>query len=399
LRRLGSPHGAFRALHVAGTRGKGSTCALLSSALSEAGYRVGLTTSPHLASPCERVRFGLEAIDEERLMSLASSVRDASTGLDPGYFEVMTVAAFLAFAESAVDIAVVEVGLGGRLDATNVVIPWVTGISRLGMDHQDRLGATRAAIAREKAGILKAGVPAVLAPNEHEASSAVIECAREVGAPLRCLSDEDARSAAPTSLPGAMQAENAALAAAMLDELSAASGERIVVPDEALRRGFLSTRWPARLELREAALSRAPRIDLLLDVAHDVDSVEALCAHAKTLARPCVLIFSCLREKDLAGIARVIAASEALSAARIVVPELVSSRARTAADVVAALSTQGLAAARAESVASAIDIARELASGEARRCAPAAAPAPLVIAFGSFVLASEVMRALEPMRP
>ena len=218
LSRLGDPHETFGALHVAGTRGKGSTCALLDSALQAAGIRAGLTTSPHLLEPCERIRIAGENVHPDRLLSLVSRVRTASEGLDPGYFEVVTAAAFLAFAEDAVEVAVVEVGLGGRLDATNVVRPLVTAITRLGLDHADRLGTTRAAIAREKAGILKPGVAAVLAPNESEAVDAVLARAQELGVRVRCLTNDDVRRAPATSLPGIVQAENAAVAAAMLEE-------------------------------------------------------------------------------------------------------------------------------------------------------------------------------------
>lgn len=388
LSRLGDPHERFGALHVAGTRGKGSTCALLDCALAAAGIRSGLTTSPHVVDPCERIRIAGENVRSERLLTLVGRVRAASAGLDPGYFEVVTAAAFVAFAEDAVDVAVVEVGLGGRLDATNVVRPLVTAITRLGLDHSDRLGTTRAEIAREKAGILKPGVAAVLAPNDPEAVAAVLARAQEVGARVRCLTEDDVRQAPATSLPGAIQAENAAVASAIIEELKGASGRSLIVGDAARDEGFLRARWPARLQLLTAAFARDPRVDLLLDVAHDVDSVAALCEHLGP--RPAVaIVFSCLQAKDLDGMARCLAMSPATRASLAIVPELPSARARPASEVVAALAACGLAACRVDDVRAALRRAHR----EATRAATGPRPA-LVAAFGSFVLAGEVSREL-----
>lgn len=384
--RLGDPQDALRAIHVAGTRGKGSTCALLESALRAEGFRTGLTTSPHLRSPRERIRLDGRDVDEASFASLVERVREAGAErLHAGYFEVMTAAAFLAFAESRVDVAVIETGLGGRVDATNVVSPRVAVITRLGMDHADRLGGTRASIAAEKAGILKPAARAVLAPNLPEAADVVRARAAELGVPLREVSERDIELAPPTSLPGETQRENAAVAACALEELALAE-PALAVGRAALERGFATVRWRARLELMKGALGGA---DLLLDVAHDGDGTRALVRHLGG-RRPAAIVFSCLADKDLAVMADLLAASEEARGAAMLVPELDGARARPAAEVVAALRERGLSARPAPSVAEALEAAQAIALAS-----PGPRPA-LVVAFGSFHVASRALEHVEP---
>ncbi len=183
LRLCGSPHLCFPALHIAGTNGKGSTAALLHAVLSVAGYQVGLFTSPHLVDFCERIRLGSGHISEQEVIDGVAAIRarvePARLRLTP--FEMMTVLAFCAFARARLDVAVVEVGLGGRLDATNVLSPRVSVITGIGLDHQAYLGPTLADIAREKGGIIKPGVPVVIGRVDAESRALLSALARERG--------------------------------------------------------------------------------------------------------------------------------------------------------------------------------------------------------------------------
>lgn len=363
-------------MHVAGTRGKGSCCALIESALTRAGLRAGMTTSPHLLSPLERIRVGGSTVSSEYFNELAARVRPRAEELLAGYFEVMTAMAFLAFAESRVDVAVVETGLGGRVDATNVVRPWVTVVTRLGLDHADRLGGTRAAIAAEKAGILKAGARAVLAPNEDESAAPVRRRAAELGVPLREVTPQDVARAPATALPGEAQRENAGVALVALEELAAAGGVRVAAKPAEIAAGFASVRWRARLETLRGALGGS---DVLLDVAHDVLGARALARHAGEPVG--AVVFACLLDKDAEGIAGEIASFA--RAAPLFVPELAGARARPARELAALLRAGGLDARPCAGVAEALSMAQAAAGGR------------LVVAFGSFQVAADVLRALE----
>lgn len=356
---------------------------MLERSLREAGWRTGLTTSPHLLSPRERIRIDGEDLDPGRFWPLIASVREASEDLGAGYFEVLTAAAFVAFRAAQVDVAVVEVGLGGRVDATNVVRSLVGVVTRLGMDHAQRLGGTRVSIAREKAGILHPGMRAVIAPNPEDVVDVVADHARSIGVPLRRVGPDDVRAAPPTSLEGDVQRENAAVALATLEELGVASGGRLRVPDERARRALLDVRWRARLERMPRALDG---VDLLLDVAHDVDGTRALVEHLVGHA-PSAVVFACLADKDLEGIAQVLRSAPGMTRTRFFVPQLGGARGRSAAEVAGALAASGLSACSRPSVAEALRDARAQAgTGDA--------PGALVVAFGSFVLASEILRVL-----
>src|SRR5574337_1347627 len=177
LKSLGDPHRRFAAIHIAGTNGKGSVAAMLHAICCAAGYRVGLYTSPHLVSFTERIRVGTEMISEEEVVTLARDIRGAATvrGIDLTFFEFVTVMAFLHFARCGIDLAIVEVGLGGRLDATNVLDPEVTVITSIGLDHQEFLGSTLASVAYEKAGIIKPGTPVVVGNVPPEADGVIDE--------------------------------------------------------------------------------------------------------------------------------------------------------------------------------------------------------------------------------
>lgn len=317
LERLGRPQDTLPPLlHVAGTNGKGSTCAFVRSILEEAGMKVHMFTSPHLVRFNERIRLAGTLIGDEELAQFLAEVLDASDGIEPSFFEVTTAAAFLAFARTAADACVVEVGLGGRLDATNVIEkPLVCGIAGLGIDHTRWLGRSSGDIAAEKAGIAKPGVPLVTQRYPPLTAQRVHQAAEKAGAPwiargaqwdarvirdsIRYRDRSGALKLAMPKLRGAFQADNAALAVAMLR-----FQDQLQVPDDAIAAGIARARWPARLQ----QLSRGPLHDLLpegselwVDGGHNGAAARRIAAFAKREFRdglPLVLLFASLSSKD-----------------------------------------------------------------------------------------------------
>ncbi|ATB37809.1 bifunctional folylpolyglutamate synthase/dihydrofolate synthase [Cystobacter fuscus] len=310
LEALGHPERRFPALHVAGTNGKGSTCAFASAALHAAGHRVGLYTSPHLVRVNERIRVdGVEISDEtfgQRILEVLERHPEAATSLT--YFEFGTVVAFWHFAREAVDVAVVEVGLGGRLDATRACVPLVTAITPVSFDHMEYLGNTLGAIAAEKAGILKPGVPVVLSRQAPEALEVLERLARERQAPVLLEGRDFHLGQRPggglayegsglsleglsLSLRGEHQWQNAAVALAALEQLSARG---VRVPPEALRTGLAGARWPGRLE----ELGGSPPV--LLDGAHNPAGVGVLLEGLRSLypGRRVHCVFGVVADKD-----------------------------------------------------------------------------------------------------
>jgi dihydrofolate synthase/folylpolyglutamate synthase len=316
LEALGHPERRYPALHVAGTNGKGSTCAFSSAALHAAGHRVGLYTSPHLVRVNERIRVdGVEISDEvfgQRILEVLERHPAAATSLT--YFEFGTVVAFWHFAREAVDVAVVEVGLGGRLDATRACQPLVTAITPVSFDHMEYLGNTLGAIAGEKAGILKPGVPVVVSRQEPEALAAIERVAGEVGSPLLLEGRDFSLEARPDGrlayegtglslegltpgLRGEHQRQNAAVAIACLALLSTCG---VPVSPEALRAGIAGARWPGRLE----ELGGSPPV--LLDGAHNPAGVQVLLAGLRSLypGRKVHCVFGVVADKDRAPMLR-----------------------------------------------------------------------------------------------
>lgn len=290
LRLLGDPHDRLRLVHVTGTKGKGSTSAMLAAVLRAAGYRVGLFTSPHLTDVRERIQVQGEPISREelaaRMAEVAAAVREMeadagrAAGFSPAdlpaptFFEVGTALGFLHFRYRRCDVSVIEVGLGGRFDSTNVCRPLVSVVTNVGLDHTAQLGNTLAAIAFEKAGIVKRGVPVVSGVTQPGPREVVRRIAEELNAPLT-----EPLAALPPSaagytvgLPGPHQRENARVAVAAVECLR---GAGLPIPDAAVQAGLARVRWPARVEL----VSRRPTV--ILDTAHNVPSVEAL---VRTLA-------------------------------------------------------------------------------------------------------------------
>ena len=262
LDRLGRPQDALPPVfHVAGTNGKGSTCAFLRAALDAAGHSVHMFTSPHLVRFNERIRVAGRLIDDDALAALLAEVLDAGHSIDATFFEVTTAVAFLAFARTPADACILEVGLGGRLDATNVVArPVVCGIADLALDHQHFLGKRLIDIAREKAGIAKPGVPLVTQRYPPAIAARIGDLAAAAGAPwlprgqawdLRSAGERlryrDARGRLDLPAPGLAgrhQARNAGLAVAMLRHQDV-----LTIPDEAMAQGISAARWPGRLQL------------------------------------------------------------------------------------------------------------------------------------------------------
>ena len=295
LEHLGNPQQRFQSLHITGTKGKGSTSAYGESILRHLGHRTGLFTSPHLHSFRERIRVNGELISRDDLACLISRVRPAMDAVeDLSVFDRITALAFQYFADAGVEFAVIEVGLGGRLDSTNVLLPAVCAITRISIDHAHILGDTIAKIAHEKAGIIKAGVPIFSAPQLDEAAQVLADRAAVLAAPL-CVVEPLHWDSVP--LVGEHQQVNAALSWAMVTNLAQRG---LVRADRAAgEQGLAATRWPGRFEMLPPA-DDAP-FPLLVDCAHNVDSVTLLLA---TLAqfhpdRPITFIFGANRDKEL----------------------------------------------------------------------------------------------------
>jgi dihydrofolate synthase/folylpolyglutamate synthase len=267
LARLGHPERACVTLQVAGTNGKGSTAAMTEAILRAAGLRTGLFTSPHLARFTERIRIDGAEIDGDRLAALDPAV--VATGVPLTYFEISAVLAFRAFAEEGVDVAVLETGLGGRLDAVTAASPVATAITSIGLDHTDLLGDTLEAIAREKAGIAKPGVPLLLGPLPPEADAEIARVAVTAGAPVRRFGVDFFAPETPPALAGAHQRSNAAIAVALAEIAALARGQVLSSSDVA--RGLTQVTWPGRMEwlapAELAALIRGPHVEVVDDPA------------------------------------------------------------------------------------------------------------------------------------
>ncbi len=272
----GNPQAKLRFIHVAGTNGKGSTCAMLESVYRAAGLRVGLFTSPHLVAFGERIQVNRKPVTQAEVVGLVNTLRPLlkqfSAEQHPTFFEVVTVMALLHFAAQECDLVIWETGLGGRLDATNIVTPMASVITNIQYDHQTYLGETLASIAAEKAGIIKPGVPVITGTDSAEALQVIVESARRHDSPLTIVpahaAHEPPLDRLPFPLLGEHQKRNAAVALATIRAL----GLPLPVSEAALHAGLSGVDWPGRLQL--LTLPRGRRI--LLDGAHNVGGVEAL---------------------------------------------------------------------------------------------------------------------------
>lgn len=308
LAELGHPERSFRSVHVAGTNGKGSTCAMIEAGLRAAGHRTGLYTSPHLVEPTERIRVNGVAVTEEQFTDAFVSVHAVAEKLlatgeieaHPTYFETVTAMGCLLFRELGVEIAVVEVGLGGRLDATNVLRPNLCVITPIDYDHEAWLGSSIESIAGEKAGILKLGVPAVIGPQRRQAMERIFQVAQQVGAPLELASNWEGGSFLIDARGCSFRA---ARGSAVLDVRCALAGEHqainALVAAIALYRlgcpveGMAQARWPGRLE------RVAEHPEIILDGAHNPAGVGALADYIRDFyaGRKVWIIYAAMRDK------------------------------------------------------------------------------------------------------
>ncbi len=408
LRRLGNPHVGPVTLHVAGTKGKGSTCAMLAAALTTAGYRTGLFTSPHLHTIRERIAINGYLCSEQDIVDAAITVRPAVEAVNSAgsfgeitTFEALTAMAFVTFATNNVEMQVIEVGLGGRLDSTNVVEPAVTGITSISLDHEAFLGSTIREIATEKAGIIKPGVPVVSAPQESDAADVIVARSAELGAPLTLLrrdvfwrrdfaalsgqdftmwgnvGDRPIEHSLRTSLLGEHQLENASLAMAMLERLR---DLHYPVPYDDVYTGFSGVRWPGRVEI----LSESPLI--VADGAHNPYSAARLAETIKETfpGREVQLVLGAASDKDVGGIAReigMVATGAFATASR-------SPRAMSPDDVADKLWEAGVPVRPEPTVAAAIERAR-IEGG----------PSSLVLVTGSLFVVAEAREHILAIKP
>lgn len=409
---LGHPERQFRSVLIAGTNGKGSTAATLSAILAAAGYKTGLYTSPHLSRVNERIRIDGQSISDADFARLYFRVDDVAGQLiaagklpaHPSFFESLTALAFLALSEAEVDVAVLEVGMGGRLDATNVVEPMVSVITDISFDHMEWLGDTITLIAREKAGILRRDGVLVTLPQHPEANQAIGEAAAELNVrgvsaadyvppPQRATASEAAlrnryslsvlgeQIEVDSPLAGAHQQRNVALAIATAVELRDHHGFEIT--PRAIAEGIRHAEWPGRLE-RITIPGCAP---VLLDVAHNPAGAWALRAAVSALESemPRVLVFGCMKDKAIDEMAQILFPLFD----RVIVAPLASPRSATVEELLHAAAKIGVP------VQGAAD------GHEAVRLAWSTVPGPaLVVVAGSVYLVGEVRPGLmERVRP
>ena len=292
---VGNPHHQLRFIHVAGTNGKGSTCAMLESVYRAAGLRVGLFTSPHLVAFGERIQVNRKPVSELEVVRLTEQLRPILEQFPaeqhPTFFEVVTVMALLYFVTQRCDVVIWETGLGGRLDATNIVTPLASLITNIQYDHQKWLGETLASIASEKAGIIKPDVPVVTGTEEPEALHVIEETAKAFHAPLTRVTAAEARSL-HVSLLGEHQKRNAAVAVATLGVLQ----PLLPVSAESIRTGLMHVQWAGRVQV----ITRSGGRRVLLDGAHNPGGAEMLAAALGTYfsGQKPALILGILRDKD-----------------------------------------------------------------------------------------------------
>jgi dihydrofolate synthase/folylpolyglutamate synthase len=374
----GHPHRQLRFIHVAGTNGKGSTCAMLESIYRTAGLRVGLFTSPHLVSFAERIQVNRQWIRPQDVVRLVQALRPLLKEFPEGhhstFFEVVMVMALQHFAEQKCDLVIWETGLGGRLDATNIVGPLASVITNIGIDHSEWLGETIEKIAREKAGIIKPGVPVVTAARPGEGLEVIAAVAQEKRAPLTIVDSAAIQHTLPPdaslALSGLYQRTNAATALAAVRVLQ----DQVSVPDTAIRAGLSRVDWPGRMQI----VRRKSGV-ILLDGAHNTAGAEAL----RTALRQdytnsqLTLIFGVFRDKDSAAMIHVLAPL----AGRIVLTRVQSDRSEDPEKVAGS--------ARAANPAARVQIAGSLSDALAQT-----ADDPFVVVAGSLYLIGEATELL-----
>ena len=392
---LGDPHRRFKSVHIAGTKGKGSTSAMIASILCAAGYRTGLYTSPHLHSFRERILLDGQMIGQAQVAALLEHLKPLVERIEGiTTFEIMTALAFTYFAQRGAEFAAIEVGLGGRLDATNVIEPLVSVITSLSYDHTEVLGTTLSEIAREKAGIIKEGIPVVSAPQEPEAMAVIEGVCRERGAELVVVGRDwtcDAREAnlegqsfkvqGPWSevqgldlwipLLGRYQLINATAAVAAIENLRE---QGIPIPEASVREGLRQVRWPGRLEV----LGQEPWV--VVDGAHNGDSARKLVAAMMELFhhRRLILVFGALTGHSVPDMLDALLPA----ADKVILTRANRIRAVATSDLLREVHARRREAEVTERVAEALERALALAS-----------PEDLICATGSLSIAAEAREA------
>lgn len=376
----GDPQKGLRFIHVAGTNGKGSTCAILESIYRAAGLRTGLFTSPHLVSFRERIQVNREWINESEVVELVARLRPLVTGFPadhhPTFFEVVTVMALLFFANRNCDLVIWETGLGGRLDATNIVTPVASVITNVQFDHQKWLGETLTSIAREKAGIIKHGVPIITGTERSEALGVIAETARAHAAPLVHASSLPGHLESRLPLRGAHQRQNAAIALATV----AALQDALPVSQTAIDIGFENVSWPGRFQV----LAREAGRTIILDGAHNIAGAEALASTFREQypGARATLILGILRDKDWKPMVGMLSPV----ASRILLPPVQNER--TAFPEELAELCRSLQPSVPVQCHATVQAALEAASDD-----------PLVILTGSLYLVGEALELLQKGRP
>ncbi len=294
---LGSPYLGYKTIHVGGTNGKGSTCAFLARILREAGCNVGLYTSPHLIRYNERIQVNGQCIDDKEIQELTQEIKKklAEHHLNTTFFEFTTALAFLYFFRKKVDVAVIEVGLGGRLDATNVITPLVSVITNVDLEHTEILGDTVEKIASEKAGIIKQGVPVVTAEKKKSVLDVFTQYCQEKKSILHIVDPEMVTS--ELSLRGEHQKKNAAAA---LEVIRLLRQQGLEISETAIKKGFRKTTWPGRIQI----VSEKPLI--VVDCAHNVAGVETLVRYLSTLPQQKILLLATAVDKNSREMARLL---------------------------------------------------------------------------------------------
>jgi len=292
---VGNPHEQLKAVHVAGTNGKGSTCHLIAASLQASGLKVGLYTSPHLIDLRERIRVNGKPIEEAEVVAFIEQNREFLDCTQPSFFETMTALAFAYFVKQQVDIAVIEVGLGGRLDSTNVLTPILSVITNIGLDHTEFLGTTLKQIAREKAGIIKPGVPVVIGESHPQTMNVFLERAQECGSPIyfadECeyLRRTRLRFAPECELHGNYQEHNLQTAFVALRELG--------INNEAIRQGFAHVCTMTGLRGRWETLQTKPLV--ICDTGHNGHGLQYVARQLKELKNPHIyIVFGQVNDKD-----------------------------------------------------------------------------------------------------
>jgi len=381
LSTLGDPQRAFQSIHIAGTNGKGSVTAMVDAVLRRAGYRSARYTSPHLIDLSERFTIDGQPVGNAQMRRAAEDVQraiealiaDGTLSSNPTFFEATTAMAFDIFRRAQVEFAVVEVGLGGRLDSTNVVDPIVTAITSIDFDHQQYLGNTLAEIAAEKAGIIKIGVPVIVGEVVPEAYDVIERVANERRAPLvRADSISREWDSIHVGLRGTHQRGNAKVAIAVLETLE---GLDTKVGKEAITAGLANVSWPGRLDHRTLSNGH----EIILDAAHNPAGARALASYIRNLgsAKP-TLVFGAMRDKDVDGMLAVLLPE----VGRVIVTKPSNPRAAEPEELASRIA------------ASAPSLSIHVIASPRHAVATATAESPLVVVAGSIFLLGDVLQAI-----